>query len=175
MRSVIFAVAVVGMFCFASICRAQQYDNPKFAAWSKFNIGSSQTLESVTGDGNKQVTTDQTRTLTEKTDDYLVVEMKSTMIMAGQSMEGAPHTEKIPAKLDKDTKETPAGEEKIDAAGKTYDCKVFTVTQPNALPGRPDSTVKMWVCADVPGGIVKMETSAFKGTVTWLLKSSETK
>jgi hypothetical protein len=154
---------------------AEQMDNPAFAAWSKFAIGSSETLTAELQGANPQaakMTMEMVRKLVEKADDHITIEVTSTINVAGQKKEMPSRNQNVPAKMaKKDVKSS--GTEEVEAAGKKYTCKVYDVKGFSAQ--NPDATVKLWVNDDIPGGLVKMEAQSPRGTMTSLLKSFETK
>ncbi len=153
----------------------EQMDNPAFAAWSRFNIGSSETLTAELQGPNAdapKMTMEMTRKLIEKTDDHVTIEVTTTMDIGGQKRTMPPRNQNVPAKMEKkDVKSS--GSEDVEAAGKKYTCKVYDVKGFSAQ--NPDATVKLWVNDDIPGGLVKMEAESPRGKMTSLLKSFETK
>ncbi len=167
------AVAFVAMLlCGAASVRADQVDNPQYQAWAKFAVGSSETLAGeIDAQGMKiQMTT--VRKLVEKADDHVTVESTTTTSVMGQDRTGPTTKIEIPAKTD--AKDVIAHDnEKVEAAGKTYDCKVYETAQPT--PQSDQAKAKIWVNGDIPGGLVKMEAGSARGTITYLLKSFEVK
>lgn len=165
----------------ASVSVAAQVENPPYKAWAGFKPGSSETLGYTVESGGMKMEMESTSTLKEVTEDHVTIEVQVKMNMMGQERTTPARTQIIPAKADaKDVKEL--GEEKVEAAGQTFECKVFEakVDQPGH-GGQPIHTeAKMWISPKVPGGVVKMESSSHgapgtNGTVTSLLKSFEVK
>ncbi len=152
---------------------ADQVDNPQYSAWAKYAVNSSQTLEGTMQAGSMKITQTMVRKLTEKADDHLTVEMTVTMQMMGQEHATPPLKITVPAKTDPKSA-TSLANEKVEAAGKTFDCKVYEVKS-DSPKGGGDAKMKIWVSSDVPGGLVKMETTSTRGTVDWLLRSFEAK
>jgi hypothetical protein len=177
----------------ASLVRAADVvDSPRYQAWSKFKVGSSHTLSGTMNGGAVPVQTEMTQKLVELTDDHVTIETTATTTVMGRSHTMPPRSQSIPAKEEmKDV--TELGNEKVDAMGKTFDCKVYEITKgPPVATGRPTQPnqesggkAKIWVSPEVPGGVVKLEAtghsanpSAGEGgtiTMTYLLKSYEAK
>jgi hypothetical protein len=160
-----FAVLVCG-----SSVRADSVDNPRYQAWAKFGVGSSETLQASISTGGMQMTAETQFQLAEKADDQVTINITTT-VMGHQS---APRPQVISSKMDgKEINQLP--NEKVDAAGKTFDCKVFEVPDPNAQA--QGTTMKVWVSDDVPGGCVKMEAVSPRSNtkVTYLLESYDAK
>ena len=111
----------------------------------------------------------------EKLEDKCIIESAITM---GEGMPTNKMKQNVNAKIDK-SKLNETGEEDVEAAGKTYKCKIVEMTiarqNPNANARVNEVKAKLWVNGDVPGGIVKMETTLHSGTMTSLLKSYEIK
>jgi hypothetical protein len=174
-RSFLVVVAAMPVFFVTAMARAEDMDNPAYAAWSKFNIGSSETLAADMQGANPQapkMTMEMVRKLVEKADDHITVEVTTTIDVAGQKKEMPPRQQKVPAKIEKkDVKSS--GTEDVEAAGKKYTCKVYDMK--NFSAQNPDASVKLWVNDDIPGGLVKMEAESARGKMTSVLKSFETK
>lgn len=173
-RSGMVWVAVLSLL--APLARAeehgQQVDNPAYSAWSSYGIGSSETLDAKVNANGHEMNIQTTRKLVEKTDDYVKIEINSTMTMVGQNHDLPTQTMTVPAKMEK--KDVKAlGTEDVQAAGKTFSCKVFEVTELSSRD--PEDKARIWVSPDVPGGVVKMEASSQHGTMTSTLKSFEKK
>jgi hypothetical protein len=153
----------------------EQMDNPAFTAWSKFAVGSSETLSAELQGPNPQapkMTMEMVRKLVEKADDHVTIEVTTTIDAAGQKKELPARNQNVPAKMEKkDVKSS--GTEDVEAAGKKYTCKVYDIK--GFSTQNPDATVKLWVNDEIPGGLVKMEAQSPRGTMTSLLKSFETK
>ena len=146
-------------------------DNPQFDHWAKFEIGSSATLSTEILMGGQKVSTVSTNKLLEKGDEQIVVEISGTMNIAGQKNELPPQKQEIPAQIAKRSI-TQTATEKVDAAGKTFDCKVYEMLND---PGQPDAKAKVWLSDEVPGGVVKLQATLPNGTVTGSLTSFEVK
>jgi hypothetical protein len=122
--------------------------------------------------GGMKVQMSTVRKLVEKADDHVTVESTTTTTVMGQDHTTPPQKIVIPAKSD--AKDVIAHDnEKVDAAGKTFDCKVYETVEPT--PQNENAKGKIWVNDEVPGGLVKMEAGSARGTITYLLKSFEVK
>ena len=166
---------VLFLLSFASAAFSEEVDNPQYQNWAKYNVGTSVTHEAVSTIGGKEVHITTTNTLVEKLEDKCIIESAITM---GEGMPTNKMKQNVNAKIDK-SKLNETGEEDVEAAGKTYKCKIVEMTiarqNPNANARVNEVKAKLWVNGDVPGGIVKMETTLHSGTMTSLLKSYEIK
>jgi len=167
----LFAVALI-LPCFAA-----KIDNPEYQSWSKFGVGSmvEYTVQSEAA-GTKTEST-MTVTMVEKTDDKIVLETKTKMVVAGNEMTMPAQKRDVPAKVDQpeqqaqDGPKPEEGKEDVEAAGKTLSCKTTTtVTESNGMK----TTAKIWQCDDVPGGMVKM-TAKTEGSVSSQTEQNLTK
>ena len=151
---------------------AATVDNPQFANWNRFNVGSNSTLTTNIETGGQKIATESTNTLVEKGADKVVVEVSGTMEVAGKRNAIPAQKQTIPAKIDSQSINKVAGE-KIDAAGKTFDCAVYEMVNPD--PAQKDAKAKVWISDEVPGGVVKLEANMPQGSVNGSLKSFEVK
>lgn len=150
----------------------EQVSNPQFTSWTKFGVGSTVTLAGTVDAGQVKVSLSTKRTLKEKADDHIVVEIVATTEIMGESHASQPKSRTIPAKVEsKDLKEI--GSEKVEAAGKTYDCKIYQWKDPSS--NTDTGEVKVWVSDAVPGGVVKMDVATRRGNIVQVLKSVEIK
>jgi hypothetical protein len=166
-----FAACLLAMLLMAQVVRADTGPNAgqSFHAWAGFGVGSSTTLEStIIGPSGQQTITVQEK-LIEKTDDQLVLEGTATVSVAGQPRTSPPTKETLKAAAPDPMKDlTQVGAEEVTAAGRTFSCKIYTVSSPAAAGAK---TVKLWICSDVPGGLVKGEVDASPmGKVSCVLK-----
>ena len=169
-------VLVVGaMLSCAGLVRAEQVSNPQFENWKKFNEGSSATVTTTIEAKGQKINTESTNKLTAKADDQVTVEMSGTVEVAGQKRPIPPQSQKVPAKVEKEDAPVQVGEatEKVEAAGKTFDCKVYEITK--ALGNGQTVKAKTWLNSEVPGGVVKMEAKSEQSSVVAILKSYEAK
>lgn len=165
------AVGVV-MLC-AGLAYGEMVDNPQYQGWKKFGEGSSATLTSTMSAGGQKIESESVRKLVSKADDSVTIEVTASVTFAGQSHSTPPHEQKIAAQIDKKDADVSTSNEKVEAAGKTFDCKVYNITQ--ATPDGKSVTAKVWITDEVPGGVVKMEAKTDRGDVTSILKSYEAK
>ncbi len=167
-------IAVVGvvMLC-AGLVYGEMIDNPQYQGWKKFAEGSSATLTSTINAGGQKVESESVRKLVSKADDAVTIEVTANVTFAGQAHTSPAHQQKIPAQIDKKDAQVSTSSEKVEAAGKTFDCKVYNVTQ--TTPDGKTVNAKVWITDDVPGGVVKMEAKSDRGDVTSILKSYEAK
>ena len=100
------------------------------------------------------------------------VEISGTMNIAGQKNELPPQKQDIPAQIAKRSI-TQVATEKVEAAGKTFDCKVYEMLSDESAQN--NAKARVWLSDEVPGGVVKLEASMPQGSVTGTLTSFETK
>jgi hypothetical protein len=145
--------------------------NPEYAKWSKFKPGTSIRIKSVTelmGTSGELVLRIK---LVETTADKLVLEMAMTSVIMGQNVDDPPSKrdvlKKRPAKTDeKDDDEAfekakgEEGTETLKISGVEYKCKWKQV---KASVEKVESITKVWTCDEIPGGVVKMESSITGG------------
>jgi hypothetical protein len=170
------AACLLGILIMGQTVRADSghIAGQSFHAWTGFGVGSSTTLEStIVGPSGQQTITVQEK-LIEKADDHLVLEGTATFLVAGQPRTSPPIKETLKAAAPDPMKDlTQIGAEEVTVAGRTFSCKIYTVSSPAAAGAK---TVKLWMCSDVPGGLVKGEVDATPmGKVNCVLKSFEAK
>jgi hypothetical protein len=159
---ILFAAAMV---LNAATVWADQVDNPRFAAWTKFAVGSSETLQGNVQSGGMSMTFSVTYTLSDKADDHVTLDVSTAMQMFGQQ-HTTTRSETVPSTYDsKDVQVLP--DEKVDAAGKTFDCKVYQIPDSSGQ----GATAKIWANVGIPGGLVKMDASGPRGAISYLLQS----
>jgi hypothetical protein len=166
--------ACFGLMLMNSVARADQTDNPRYQAWIKFAKGSSETLDGSMQMGQMTMTSEMTTTLADKTDDNVTLQVDTTTTVMGQP-HASSQSQVVPAKADLKNV-TQGADENVDAMGKTFDCKVYTVTSDN--PNAAGATMKAWLNDGVPGGCVKMEVDSPRGNgikIDYILKSYEAK
>ncbi|HTL29438.1 MAG TPA: hypothetical protein VL282_09455 [Tepidisphaeraceae bacterium] len=167
---------VVGVLLSCVIsARAEQVANPQFDHWTKFGEGSSATVTTTIDAGGQKMSSESTNKLTAKAEDNLTVEISGSMEVAGQKHTIPTQTQKVTKMVEKADAPQQVTEktEKVEAAGKTFECKVYELTK--ALPNGQTIKAKTWMSTDVPGGVVKMEAKSETGNFTAVLKSFETK
>jgi hypothetical protein len=175
MRVQRLVLVVAAMISIAGLVRAEQIANPTFENWKKFGEGSSATITSVIDANGQKMNSETTNKLAKKGDDAITVEVSGTMEAFGQKQTIPTRSQTIAPKVEKADAPQQVGEatEKVEAAGKTFDCKVYEVTK--QLPNGQSVKSKIWVSDDVPGGVVKMEVKSDQANVTGVLKSFEKK
>jgi hypothetical protein len=166
---VAFVAFVLTCALSSSTVRAEeQVDNPQYQGWSKFAAGTAvkytQTVEAMGQKQDVQVT----MTLVSISPEKATIETKATITVQGQTQETPAQKMDIPAKVNKSEAmevgqpapnikaEVKQGEEKVEAAGKTYDCKW---TEVKSTQQGTDVVAKTWLSDDVPGRLVKMEAT----------------
>jgi hypothetical protein len=157
-------------------------DNPRYLAWSKYKPGTAVDLEMAMdlGGGAQRMTTQIAQKLLEVTPEKVVVESVARMSIPGlpnAQNQTQTHTfdarvpkskaekSNLPTGADGETKEI--GTEKMDVAGKSYECKVSEFT--GKVQGAP-AQGKQWRTTEVPGGLVKLESDSGGNKMTIELK-----
>ena len=160
-------LAIVGLM--ATVALAE--DNPMYKSWADHGVGTSVTTKSKTTAAGQTSEMESTQTLVEKTDEKVVIEIVTTMVVAGNKMEMPAQKMEIQAKFDtpeaSEKEDPPAAddgpkpvtkesEETIEIAGKKYKAKVYDSTiEAEGFT----SHVKSWTSNDIPGGVLKTESS----------------
>jgi hypothetical protein len=158
-----------------------EMDNPQYQQWAKFKVGSSVTMKMVTDSGGFKMEMVTTTTLKALTDKEATIEIKSSMVIGGNKMDQPVQEQKIPAKIEKvevkkvegEEQEMPKveeGKESLEIDGKTVACKWTKSTSDMA---GSKTVAKIWLSDDVPGNMVKMESTT-TGEATATVKSSVT-
>jgi len=142
-------------------------NSPQYDSWAKHGVGSSVKMKGITDSAGQKTEMEITQTLTEKTDEKVVVEVKNTMVVMGNKVDTPAEKIEIPAKAlegrgtpteeaKKDGFEVKESEETVTVAGKEYAAKVIHTTG-NHDGMEIDS--KFWTSTDVPGLILKTVSS----------------
>jgi hypothetical protein len=137
----------------------EMIDNPQYTHWKSCKPGSWVKHKMVMEAGGRVMETEIVSTLVEATADKVVLESKTVMDMGGRKMEMPAQKKDVLPKVEKKEGQGPPSEKDEDVTldGKTYKCRAYAWEQTdkgNAMKGRG------WLCADVPGGLVKSEFSS---------------
>jgi hypothetical protein len=162
-KFVVAAAAVFGLLLCTSRARAEDMDNPEYANWKGFKVGSSVTMKMVSEASGFKSEMEQTHKLVELTADKAVVETAGVMITGGNKINLPATKREIPAKVKKaeggdakgakaDVKES---SEEIEVGGKKLKCKVV---ETDSEASGTKTHVKTWQSDEVPGKMVKMES-----------------
>jgi hypothetical protein len=178
------ALVVVAMLLAAGTTWAQEMvENPEYASWAKHKAGTKVTMQMTSAMQGMTMKQDLTHTLKAVTPEKLTVETAMTMDMGGMKHENKSDRD-VAAKVQKGTEYMPpdlkgsykeVGNEKVTAAGKTYDCKVFEFSSD---ANDVKSSGKVWSSTEMPGTMVKMEMKmegAAAGTASMTVTAVETK
>lgn len=168
------AVSVFACICLlagASWAADELVDNPTYKSWSRHKVGSTVELQSNTDAGGQTLKTIVTQTLVELTPEKAVVEMNIKIDVpgatspAGQKQTFAAKVKKQDAAASKlpqgmigEVKDK--GTEKVDIAGKSYTCEVYEF---GGDRNGVKSTGKIWRTEEMPGTLVKMESTSNVG------------
>ena len=137
----------------------EDVDNPEFSRWGAYEPGTSVTLKLVNETHKMVITT--TTTLKSRSGKGLVLESRSSMIVAGKKIDQPASTRTVPPKIKKleprgEAPRPKTGEEKVKVAGKEYVCTWIETTID--VPGHK-TVSKVWTADAIPGGLVKMEAT----------------
>jgi hypothetical protein len=164
MRRAFCSLAVLALA--VSVARAADIENPEFAQWAKYKKGTSVTLKTTTTAAGNTTETLMTTTLLDVTDTKLVIETVTVLKVAGMEIKtpfkrDVPKTVTVPdVKVDPKVKppdvKSETGTETVKVAGLELKTK-WTVTKLEA--GGNTIETKMWMSDDVPGMLVKSESS----------------
>jgi hypothetical protein len=152
---------------------AQQVNNPIFASWSAYKIGTAVTYEQTRQGADHKIIMDVTETLAEKADDHVTLVTSTTGLLDGAPIPAQAGKQTIKAKLDKIPDKKQVGTESIDVAGQKIDCKIYESTDTDTQGGQVK--IKVWTSDDVPGTLVKLEATTSAGTLSMAVKHYEKK
>src|SRR4051794_6508233 len=96
-RPSVLAILAITFWITTTAAIAEEVDNPQFSAWSSFNVGTRVTLESKMNDG---MTMSSVRTLKEKADDHVLIEVITTLEKSGKREPSRPIPVTIKTKVD---------------------------------------------------------------------------
>jgi hypothetical protein len=149
----------------------EQVENPAYKSWKAQKPGTTVTMESSSAVAGQTFKTEITQKLIAVTPEAATVERTTKINVPGVPPQPAQKMQ-IPAKVDK-SRATPGqlptgvkgemkdkGTEKVTVAGKEYSCKVYEFTgESNGVK----TTGKSWTSEEIPGGMVKLESSSNVG------------
>lgn len=172
----------------AWIAPLQDVDNPEYKLWSSFKAGAYVKEKTVFDPNPSETEFIMTQTLLEVTPEKVVIELKPTLPSI-PPVPPTPPTDKAPPtipspftrtifakiKAPVEPSETKPevkkeGDEEIEVAGKTLKCHwVETVLD---APTGGKSTMRIWYCTAIPGGVarreMKTEAAVTSTTKTWV-------
>ncbi|MGN6724898.1 MAG: hypothetical protein ACTHLZ_03190 [Tepidisphaeraceae bacterium] len=159
----------------AGVAHAEQIENPAYKVWSQYNPGTTVHIDGTTEAKGQSSKMTLVTTLKSKTDDKLVIEVKTKMTVMGHDMDMPPQTHEITKTIDKAQlapnmpsaeQIAKAEEETVTVPAGTFKCKKLEVhrTQ-NGM--KLDGTT--YYSEEVPGGTVKVVMTG-SGAVTSITK-----
>jgi hypothetical protein len=164
MRRALCSLAVLALA--VPLARAADIENPEYAQWAKYKKGTSITLKTTTTAAGMTNETLMTTTLLEVGDAKLVIETVTVLKVAGMEIKSplkrdVPKTITVPdVKVDPKVKlpdlKPETGTETLKIAGLEVKTK-WTATKVEVAGTTSES--KTWTSEDVPGMLVKSETS----------------
>jgi hypothetical protein len=170
MRFARFATVAVLVLAVGAASADETVPNPEFANWSKFKKGTSVKLKTTSSAAGMTSETFSTSTLVEVGADKIVVEYETTTVFNGMEVKAPASRREIPKTITKapppktdDTKQVVTeenGTETIKHLGR----EIKTKWTKNTVEANGIKTVsKLWMSDDVPGMMVKMETTLSGG------------
>jgi hypothetical protein len=170
--------AAVALFALAATADGQDtFENPEYTSWAKFKPGTSLTVKVTSTVGGKSNETVITNTLVSVAADKLVLETAVTdkaggkeVIHPGQKRD-VPKTvpilpgfkkEDLPGPGRKPPGTVEEGTETLKVGGTEYKAKWYRIKQ--TVPGGGEIEGKTWMSDEVPGSVLKSETSV-KGSM----------
>jgi hypothetical protein len=157
-RSLVAAAAA--LFALAATPAGQQIDDPRYAAWASFKVGSTSTLSGNAKAGPIDLEINTKSTLIAVTTDHVTLKTISSTVLNGQQRPTETIEETVPAKIESEDQKDD-GQGIIQAAGRTFKCEIFEGATDAPEPGAPKSggIAKAWISKEVPGGIVKLSAT----------------
>jgi hypothetical protein len=141
--------SAVAVLC-ALFVQDEMADNPEYKGWKGFKPGSWVKVTNNMGSGGTMVRVSK---LVELTDDKAVVEDNVTITQGDKKNELPAKKREVPARKKKIEHEILAeGDGEQEVAGKKLACHWYESQMKNMK-----SKAKMWVCKDVPGGLVAID------------------
>ena len=134
----------------------QAKENPQFDAWKTLKPGSWVKLRVETIEDGEKTPSDETETLLSAAADKIVVERKVVATLGGNPFTTTEKDEHAAAS-DAILKVEKGAEEQIEAGGKKLACRIVFVTR-KGVDSTGEIRHKLWMNADVPGGIVRSES-----------------
>lgn len=152
-------MVLVAAAVLACLAPQEMIDNPQYAHWKSFKPGTWVKHKMVMDAGGQVMNAETTSTLLEVTPEKVVLETKMAMDMGGRKMDMPGGKKDVPAKIEKKPGQAPPSEKEEDVVldGKTYKCRAWEWEQTDK---GTTAKAKGWLCAEVPGGMVKSEVSS---------------
>ena len=156
--------ALVALALAPTAARAEMVENPQYTSWAKHQSGTEVTIKNEMSGQGMTMSQEIRQKLLEVTPDKAVIEMTVVTDMGGQKNEQK-QTQDVPSKVTKEQAEgqlppnvkgtvTKMGKEKVEVAGKSYDCEV---TQYEGDGPQGKVTGKTWMTPEIPGMMAKTE------------------
>jgi hypothetical protein len=170
------AVVMVILGLAATVAQADTAKNQVIKHWEKFKPGSSATLAATITAGNFSVQMEKKDALIEVTSDKVTIETTVSTNMGGQQRSNPPTRQTVGITSNQGDW-TEVGHEKIEAAGKTFDCTVVEGKSMAPSRGGPptEGNAKMWISDEVPGGIVQLKVNGAGHEIIYKLSAFEVK
>jgi hypothetical protein len=161
-------LSVVALALAAGLSSAADVENPEFAGWAKFKKGTAVTLKTSSTTAGTTSEILMTTTLVEVGADKLVLETATVTVVNKMEFKGppvkrdVPKTVTVPDNVKKAAGDKPPGTvedgaESVKVAGGEFKTTWFK-TKTEVAGMKIES--KMWMSDDVPGRLVKMESTS---------------
>jgi hypothetical protein len=189
MKPILLAPLPAILLCLCGLARAEQVANPVYEAWARQKPGASVTMKiKVQLEGQAEVRElDQKETLTEVLGPAAIIERTVTRVIGGTKVEEPGERVKIPATIDREKAGLPMrsledmsvtgmkeGKEQVEVQGRKLETVTREFTVMITKGGKSTTgTIKTWYSADVPGGMVKVESSFGKPVQTAVITVTE--
>jgi hypothetical protein len=160
------SVAAFAVFALAGAVSQEKgvpLDNPQYAGWKDFKVGSWMRWTMVADIEGQKMEMEETVTLLEVTAERVVLEHKGMTKSGGQEHPSSRKEDILP-KTDLLAKYDKTGEETIEVSGKKLACQVYLGKMKPDAAGGFVGDLKFWINKDVPGSVVRMEVTAEKDT-----------
>ena len=145
----------------------EMVENPAYTSWAKYKPGTKIDTDMTMDAGGQQMTMKIARELLKVENDHVLIEATTTMSIPGvPAGQGQKQKMKIAAKVAKGQEQMPEGatgtvkplgNEKVEVAGKTYDCRVVEF---EGTSQGMKSAGKIWNSDEMPGAMVKMDMTS---------------
>lgn len=175
------ALAVVVTLTVTATADDERVPNSSFPTLAKHKPGTSVKVKSTFTVGEKAAEAVDVITVVEVKEDRVVIEHEKRLTLDGKEIK-TPATksdvlrnlpkkdapEGTDPKTGKPAGTTEEGKEKIKISGTEYECRWYKFTQKRKTPSGGEEEIggQLWLCDDVPGGIVKMVSASKDHPVT---------
>lgn len=157
-RLICLSLACISFF--AAVARAEDAPNPAYAAWEKYNVGSSARYVGNTKTMGLDTTIETRVTLSSKNPSRVVLDIERKVTTTGEAAEESTETVEVPAKLPSTSVPAMVGEEDLQFQGKTYRCRVYLIVETKNANTKSQIAMatRTWMNDQFPGGVLKVDS-----------------